>query len=260
MSEPAQVDPPLPRLLKKASAIGIVVLIGISHFVGKEVGAWILLFVVLTVLALFSGLLPRSVAARVAYFIQAVVVQAPHARRNKDPSSAKFNFHRITKNLVLGRQPRSSADVQTVHDLGCRAVVCFNEDWELFVSPEDPIWDELGWERLDIPCPDFSAPTDEEIHTMYTFIERHKDVYIHCNAGRGRSSVGVAAYLLEHPNDEFSEAASSPESPMKLLKALSLIRPQISKSLARYPTSAQARAVWRAWGRAQSADKKKKYM
>ena len=66
-------------------------------------------------------------------------------------------------------------------------------------------------------------------------IEANRTVYVHCNAGKGRSSVVVAAYLL-YTEDKWNSAA-------EVVKYLRSKRNQVSFGLLDWPLRAQARAV-----------------
>lgn len=65
----------------------------------------------------------------------------------------------------------------------------------------------MGVEQLKIPTIDFTGtPTQENIHKAVKFIIGHRNlnnsVYVHCKAGRTRSAVVVACYLI-HVNNIF---------------------------------------------------------
>ena len=63
-------------------------------------------------------------------------------------------------------------------------------------------WSDLGVKQLVLSTPDFfSAPTQENISAGVRFILDHRNsghsVYVHCKAGRTRSAVVVACYLIQ---------------------------------------------------------------
>jgi atypical dual specificity phosphatase len=57
---------------------------------------------------------------------------------------------------------------------------------------------------------DFSPPTLETIHACVAFLHAHVQqnhtTYVHCKAGRGRSTVIVLAYLMQHRGLSLDEA------------------------------------------------------
>lgn len=53
-------------------------------------------------------------------------------------------------------------------------------------------WEELEVAQLVCPTPDYDPPNEETIKSCTSFIRAHRHlgkVYIHCKAGRGRSSL-----------------------------------------------------------------------
>lgn len=187
---------------------------------------------------LFIGIFPRRLCDLISFFIHKFIEKSPHASHPKLPSRASFNYHCVAPRVYLGRQPRTEEDIMELHNLrGVRAIICFNSPWELYVSRGDEIWDRLGWSRLDLPCPDFSASTIDELESGIEFLKTHvpnASVYVHCNAGKGRSAVMAGVYLRALYGDE--------RSPKEIFAEMKRVRPQISNSLMRYPWSAQARA------------------
>merc|ERR1740130_1832121 len=86
---------------------------------------------------LVTGLLPQQVSSTFSWLFHRVIIRSPHAR--KAASEAEWNFNEIRPNLFLGRQPRNAEDLKELERLGVRAVVCLNEEWELFVPPSSPL-------------------------------------------------------------------------------------------------------------------------
>jgi protein-tyrosine phosphatase len=124
-------------------------------------------------------------------------------RRTHDISQVatrRWNYDEVRPGLFLGRQPRTEADIEELQAKGVVAIVALNQEWELFVPSsqyaalQTPL---LG--RLQIPVPDYAAPSMEELEGAVAFIAqfmRLGGVYVHCNAGKGRSPVVVVAHLL----------------------------------------------------------------
>ena len=141
-----------------------------------------------------TGILPQSVLS--------VWSKAVHWARGSNgftpPHRRQFNFDGIRPHVFLGRQPRSQADLKQMEDSGIKAVVSLNEDWELFVPSS--VYANTSFDRLHIPVPDFQGFDVDTITNAVKFIHKYVSkehgVFVHCNAGKGRSSTIVAAYLL----------------------------------------------------------------
>lgn len=64
-------------------------------------------------------------------------------------------------------------------------------------------WRDAGVDQCFGATSDFSPPTLETIHACVEFVHAHVDgagraTYVHCKAGRGRSTVVVVAFLVRH--------------------------------------------------------------
>ncbi|KAF0708335.1 hypothetical protein AaE_013259 [Aphanomyces astaci] len=121
---------------------------------------------------------------------------------------------RISDHLILGALPLRDRDhhTQLKNEEGVVAVVTMNQPYELLpsvlgtpVTPED--WHDLGIDQCFGHTPDFSPPALATLIACVDFTKKHIDqggtVYVHCKAGRGRSTIVVAAYLL-HENRGWS--------------------------------------------------------
>lgn len=192
-----------------------------------------------SVVMIISGLAPRPLAVQLSSFMH--VMKGTHSQ---PPEKRRFNYHLIRPGLVLGRQFTKEEDLKEVmekHNVG--AVVTLNEEWELFV-PSSRVKKILGGEdnRIRFPVPDYQAPTQEQLDKIVKFMKKHvdgerKSVYVHCNAGRGRSSVVVAAYLIATEGTKKWKSASA------VVRDMQRIRPTVSFALLDWPFRGQARAV-----------------
>jgi atypical dual specificity phosphatase len=111
-----------------------------------------------------------------------------------------FNFDVIVPDqILLGRQPRHLDDVLELTRAGVKAFIVMNEAWELCVQTSLLQGQKL--KTLVLPTPDFSAPSDDDVIAGIRFVEdslaRNEPVYVHCNGGKGRSSVVVIGYLMK---------------------------------------------------------------
>lgn len=89
-----------------------------------------------------------------------------------------------------------------------KAVLSINEDWELEPMgcsiPED--WEGLGITYKTMSSQDHQPLNKDQLEHAAEFIhqqiETGKNVYVHCRAGRGRSAMAVAAYLMKYCSEE----------------------------------------------------------
>ena len=103
--------------------------------------------------------------------------------------------------MFLGTVPQSDDELLELHQEGVRAVVSLNQHWEPQVAGGlGAACARTGLVHLSLPTPDYSSPSQRDIQRAVEFIDEHvsrgESVYVHCNAGRGRSAVCVLAYLM----------------------------------------------------------------
>ena len=104
--------------------------------------------------------------------------------------------------ILLGTIPTQDEELLELKDAGVRAIVTLNEAWEPQVAGGvGAACERAGLRHLHLPTPDYSAPSQADIQRAVRFIEEQVasggKVYVHCNAGRGRSAVCVLAYLMK---------------------------------------------------------------
>ena len=104
--------------------------------------------------------------------------------------------------VFLGSVPQSDEQLRALrNEAGVLAVVTLNQRWE----PQVPggvsaACGRAGLAHLHLPTPDYSVPRQADIERAVAFIREHVPkggVYVHCNAGRGRSAVCALAYLMQ---------------------------------------------------------------
>lgn len=91
---------------------------------------------------------------------------------------------------------------------GVKAILSAVEEFEinasgLVIRPiKKEQWKKAGISQCHIDTPDFQSIGLEKIDQGVEFLRRHlkegRSVYVHCKAGRGRSSLIVAAYLTKY--------------------------------------------------------------
>ncbi|GBG71595.1 hypothetical protein CBR_g9011 [Chara braunii] len=119
--------------------------------------------------------------------------------RNKLESEFRW-WDYINQYLVLGAVP-FPGDVLKLKELGVHGVITLNEPYETLVPPS--MYKEHNIDHLEIPTRDFLfAPSQESIQRAVDFIHSHtlkgQGIYVHCKAGRGRSTTVVLCYLVAH--------------------------------------------------------------
>lgn len=119
--------------------------------------------------------------------------------RNKIQSEFRW-WDRVDEFIFLGAVPFPT-DVPRLKELGVDGVVTLNEPYETLVSTS--LYDAHNIKHLVIPTRDYLfAPLYSDICQAVDFIHENascgKTTYVHCKAGRGRSTTVVLCYLVEH--------------------------------------------------------------
>ncbi|XP_027066809.1 phosphatidylglycerophosphate phosphatase PTPMT2-like [Coffea arabica] len=122
--------------------------------------------------------------------------------RNK-MNQAEFRWwDQIDQFLLLGAVPFPK-DVPRLKQLGVGGVITLNESYETLVPTS--LYRAHAIAHLVIPTRDYLfAPSFFDINRAVEFIHENASVglttYVHCKAGRGRSTTIVLCYLVEYKN------------------------------------------------------------
>lgn len=120
----------------------------------------------------------------------------------------------IDEFVLLGAVPFQS-DVKRLKELGVSGVVTLNEPYETLVPTS--LYEAHGIRHLVLPTRDYLfAPSLNNICQAVEFIHENasngQSTYVHCKAGRGRSTTIVLCYLVKYkqmtPNDAYSYVKS----------------------------------------------------
>lgn len=126
----------------------------------------------------------------------------------------------IESRLILGALPLQDKNHldQLVKEEEVRAVVTMNQPEELLPNllgtPISPVaWEKAGVTQCFGTTDDFSPPTLETLQRCVKFVHEQVDeqqhtTYVHCKAGRGRSTVVVVAFLIEYRGMSLDEACA----------------------------------------------------
>ncbi|KAJ8750794.1 hypothetical protein K2173_015975 [Erythroxylum novogranatense] len=119
--------------------------------------------------------------------------------RNKIQSEFRW-WDEVDQHLLLGAVPFPK-DVPRLKQLGVGGVITLNEPYETLVPSS--LYCAHGIEHLVIPTRDYLfAPSFTDIRRAVDFIHRNaacgRTTYVHCKAGRGRSTTIVLCYLVEY--------------------------------------------------------------
>lgn len=133
--------------------------------------------------------------------------------RNKFEAEFRW-WDEIEQFLLLGAVPFPK-DVVRLKSLGVEAVITLNESYETLVSSS--LYESYMIKHLVIPTRDYLfAPSFDNIQRAVAFIyenvKQRKAVYVHCKAGRARSTTIVLCYLVKFrgmsPVDAFNYVRS----------------------------------------------------
>ncbi|KAH6788289.1 Phosphotyrosine protein phosphatases superfamily protein [Perilla frutescens var. frutescens] len=138
--------------------------------------------------------------------------------RNKIQSEFRW-WDRVDEFVLLGAVPFPT-DVPRLKALGVAGVVTLNEPYETLVPSS--LYHDHGIEHLLIPTRDYLfAPSHGDISQAVEFIHGNalcgKTTYVHCKAGRGRSTTIVLCYLVKHKQ----------MTPVTAFKYVRSIRPRV---------------------------------
>jgi atypical dual specificity phosphatase len=112
-------------------------------------------------------------------------------------SDRPTNFGWVIENKLAGSGlPVSKQEFEWLLGQGVKAIVTVRE----VPLPKEWIGDDTGYLHLRVD--DYGAPPPEEIDAAVQFIEKqiadNRPVMVHCAAGKGRTGVILAAYLVKN--------------------------------------------------------------
>ncbi|XP_067931391.1 phosphatidylglycerophosphatase and protein-tyrosine phosphatase 1-like [Watersipora subatra] len=121
-------------------------------------------------------------------------------------------YNRIDEHVILGALPITFMTKRLAKDHNVKGVISMNEDYELrYIYNSEQTWNLYGIQLLKLATQDlFASPTIPQINKAIEFIEEIKradgTVYVHCKAGKTRSTTVVVCYLMKCKNMNAKEA------------------------------------------------------
>ncbi|XP_052606999.1 laforin isoform X1 [Peromyscus californicus insignis] len=127
-----------------------------------------------------------------------------------------MHYSRILPNIWLGSCPRQleHVTIKLKHELGITAVMNFQTEWDIiqnssgcnrYPEPMTPdtmmkLYKEEGLAYIWMPTPDMSTEgrvqmLPQAVCLLHALLENGHTVYVHCNAGVGRSTAAVCGWL-----------------------------------------------------------------
>jgi len=107
------------------------------------------------------------------------------------------NFHQVDEHVYRGAQP-SSVGLQELGALGIKQVIDLRQPGPATKFEEQQV-EKLGIRYINVPFPELSAPSDDQIRTVLHFL-RSTDVttFVHCRRGKDRTGTVIACYRMQH--------------------------------------------------------------
>ncbi|XP_067839813.1 laforin isoform X2 [Heptranchias perlo] len=128
-----------------------------------------------------------------------------------------IHYSRILPRIWLGTCPRQieHVTIKLKHELGVTAVMNFQTEWDVVhnsqgcnrkAEPMKPefmmeLYRDTGLAYVWLPTPDMSTEgrvkmLPQAVYLLHGLLENGHTVYVHCNAGVGRSTATVCGFLM----------------------------------------------------------------
>jgi protein tyrosine/serine phosphatase len=141
--------------------------------------------------------------------VVALVLTGCATQRGFPPNNGIGNFDRLDDKVYRGAQPSHEA-IAKLAKAGVTRVINLRLPGDTAPYEKSACRAE-GIEYFNVPIGGFSAPTDAQVHRVFSFIETaHGPVYIHCQWGCDRTGTMCACWRIHH--DGWSNAQALQEA------------------------------------------------
>ncbi|MBA3713729.1 MAG: tyrosine-protein phosphatase [Pyrinomonadaceae bacterium] len=108
------------------------------------------------------------------------------------------NFHQVNARLFRGAQPKQGG-IERLREMGVQVVINLRGT-DARERAEESEARAAGMEYYNVPLPDFSRPSREQVARVLSIIDDagDKTIFIHCKHGRDRTGTIIAVYRIMH--------------------------------------------------------------
>jgi len=125
-----------------------------------------------------------------------------------------FGLNKVSGRIFLGAMPRTQEDLNSLEREGIKYIVTLNENWEFATRSQvlnEQAMKDHCFDWLLLPTPDYNPPALKDVTAAIEWSIRQagndcaedlpgqhqrRGIFIHCNAGKGRSAVVVICLLI----------------------------------------------------------------
>jgi tyrosine-protein phosphatase SIW14 len=107
------------------------------------------------------------------------------------------NFHQVDEHVFRGAQP-SPLGLQELGALGIKQVIDLRAPGPA-TSFEQEQLKKLGIKYINVPFPELSAPSDDQIQAVIKLLlSGDIPTFVHCRRGKDRTGTVIACYRVQH--------------------------------------------------------------
>lgn len=146
---------------------------------------------------------PRGLAAVVLILTLSAISFAKKAD-SKFPNVKINNFGQMDARFYRGARPGKN-DYQALAALGIKTVIDLTDNSR---SYEQPAVEAAGLRYVNIPLPDKSSPTPEQVSAFLKLVDDPSTgkFFVHCAGGRHRTGIMGAVYRFNHDHWNYDQA------------------------------------------------------
>ena len=138
------------------------------------------------------AVVPRSVLAILASFSLSFAVVAA----DLDIPGVR-NFHQVDAHVYRGAQPDPEG-FKSLAKMGIRTVIDLRGESK--ARPEQKLVEAAGMHYVSVPMAGLTAPTDQQIGTIFALLNDPSawPIFVHCRRGADRTGTVIACYRVAH--------------------------------------------------------------